>query len=174
MIIATGTRRVWIDQDGLGAAFVADRIIHRSVPSWPNENFARPSRAVVEILRFGGGLRPRALLGGVFQPSRAGELVVEVGATGKTVAGVSSCASQLSSSMVPGLPDEFAQSVAGGLVARPLPGGLIVVDRAAFDPVDSSPFAFFLAAELLAAVLEAKSLDRNVEEAARAAVEAWP
>ncbi|MDQ0028783.1 hypothetical protein [Arthrobacter bambusae] len=174
MIIATGTRRAWIDQDGLGAAFVAERIIHKSVPGWPKEICARPSRAVVEILRFGGGLMPRALLGGIFQPSCAGELVVEVGATGKTVAGVPSCASQLSSSMVPGLPDEFARSVADGLVARPLPAGLIVVDRAAFDPVDSSPFAFILAAELLTAVLEAKSLDRNVKEAARAAIEAWP
>lgn len=172
MIIATGTRRASILPEEPGAVFAAERIVRESIPSRPSEFPVRLSRAIVEILRHGGGLMPRALLGGVFKPSDAGELVIEVGATGKTVAGVSSCPSHLSTPLVPGLPEEFMHSVADGLVRRPFLSGRIIVDRAAFDPVESSPFAFMLAAEILAVVLQATSLDRNVEEAARAVLEA--
>ncbi len=55
-----------------------------------------------------------------------------------------------------------------------LPAGRIVVDRAAFDPVESSPMAFELASELLAIVRHAILMGREVEQPARAAIEAWP
>jgi hypothetical protein len=50
----------------------------------------------------------------------------------------------------------------------------VVLDRAAFDPVESSPLAFELAAELLAIVLGAMSTGQDIEKVTRAAIEAWP
>lgn len=88
--------------------------------------------------------------------------------------GKHSCKSRLWTPLIPGLPDEFAQSVVDGFIRRPLPAGRIVVDRAAFDPVESTPLAFELAAELLAIVLHAMLMGREVEQSARAAIEAWP
>lgn len=127
----------------------------------------------MEILRHAGGLMPRALVGGVFTPGTDSRLIVEVMTSGPILSGVSSCKSQLGKPMIPGLPNEFASSVAGRLLHRVLPGGRVVVDRAAFDPVESSPVAFELAAELLAIVLAAEALSNDVQAAAHRAVEAW-
>lgn len=117
---------------------------------------------------------PRALLGAAYTPGGGGELLIEAQTSGVSTSGNPSCRSQLSRALVPGLPDEFARSVVDGLVRRALPGGRITVDRAAFDPVESSPLAFELAAELLATVLYAASMELDVEKAALAAIEAWP
>ena len=94
-------------------------------------------RCVVGILRHGGGLVPGALLGGYYTPGGAEEVVVEVGASGSALAGAPTCASALARPLVPGLPIEFARSVEAGLLRSALPPGIVVVDRGAFDPVES-------------------------------------
>lgn len=110
---------------------------------------------------------PRALLGGVFTPDGGKELLVEVFTSGRGSQGQPTCESRLSSPLIPGLPDEFAHSVVGGLVGGRLSGGRVIVDRAAFDPVESSPMAFGLAAGLLSVVLESLSEGRDVERVVR-------
>lgn len=107
-------------------------------------------------------------------PSADPRLVIEVGTSGPGASGSPTCASQLAKPLVPGLPDEFAASVVNGLVRSALPGGRVVVDRAAHDVVESSPLAFELAAELLAVVLAAEATGNDVLSAARDAVESWP
>lgn len=117
---------------------------------------------------------PRALLGGVYAPGGENELVIEVGTSGPSFAGAPTCASQLWRPLVPGLPEEFALPSVNGLLRIALPPGRVVLDRAAFDPVESSPLAFELAAELLALVLGAMSTGQDIENVTRSAIEAWP
>lgn len=174
MIIPVGSRTASVLDDEPTALFGAERVIRESLPGPANGNPLHPARAVVEVIRHGGGLMPRALLGGAYGPDGQGELVIDVPTSGASLDGTPSCTSRLSRALVPGLPDEFAQSVVGGLVRRALPNGRTVIDRAAFDPTDSSPLAFELAAELLAGVIYAMSAELDVERAAHDAIEAWP
>ncbi|MBD8060142.1 hypothetical protein IC607_14320 [Cellulomonas sp. JH27-2] len=174
MIISVRTRRAAVLGDELTATFDVIRTLRASVPGVPSEMPLQAVRCVVEMLRHGGGLMPRALLGGFYTPARAGEILIEVGASVSTAAEIPTCASALGRPLVPGLPIEFARSVETGLLRSALPPGIVVVDRGAFDPVESSPLAFELAAELLAVTLGAMSAGRDVEDVVRAAVEAWP
>jgi hypothetical protein len=73
--------------------------------------------------------------------------------------------------LVPGLPSEFAQAALDGLVRCTSTwhsGGLLVVDRGAYDEVDSSPVAFEIAGGLLGlallAELEGTKLDASALE----------
>lgn len=174
MIISIGARQASVIVDEPTAVFEPVASSERSVVAAPSDPAARTARATVEILRQGGGLMPRALVGGAFTPGTDSRLVVGVMTSGPAVSGSPSCKSQLASPLVPGLPDEFASSVVDGLVRRALPSGRVVVDRAAFDAVESSPMAFELAAELLAIVLATEESGGDVHQAVRTAVEAWP
>lgn len=118
------------------ASFALSRVILESVQTKSSRDTLRPVRAVVEIVRHHGGLMPRALLGGTFTPSEdEADLLIEVQTSDGHSTGKPSCKSHLWTPLIPGLPDEFAQSVVDGFIRRPLPAGRIVVDRAAFDPV---------------------------------------
>ncbi|WP_427175219.1 hypothetical protein [Arthrobacter sp. 92] len=175
MVISLGTRRASVIDDEPTASFALGTVILESVQTKSARDTFRPVRAVVEILRHSGGLMPRALLGGAFTPSEdEADLLIEVQTSGEGSTGKPSCKSHLWTPLIPGLPDEFARSVVDGFIRRPLPVGRIVVDRAGFDPVESSPLAFELAAELLAIVLHAMLMGGEVEQSARAAIEAWP
>jgi hypothetical protein len=73
-----------------------------------------------------------------------------------TLGAAKTYASRLRGTLVPGLPPEFAQAALDGIVRVPAQwdsGGLIVVDRAAYDEVDSSPVAFEFASGLLVLAL---------------------
>jgi hypothetical protein len=174
MIITLKSRRASIESDEPRAFFVAGRVLARTIGGLATFPDHHQSRAVVEVLRQGGGMMPRALLGGEFMPDRSSDLVVEVRIAADGLEGDRTCTSQLSSPLVPGLPEEFAEAALEALVGGLQTSGRLVVDRAAFDPVESSPFAFGLAAHLLAAVLSAKSKGSDVEVAAIAELEAWP
>lgn len=174
MIVSVGTRRAAVGGDEPTASFGASRVLREATAVEPGEAPGNPARCVVEILRRGGGLMPRALLGGVYTPGGENELVIEVGSSGSSLAGAPTCVSQLWRPLVPGLPDEFALPSVDGLLRSALPPGLVVLDRAAFDPVESSPLAFELVAELLAIVLGAMSTGQDIEKVTRAAIEAWP
>lgn len=174
MIISTDARRASILSDEQTAIYepVATRRLSIAVP--PSSAGARTVRAAVEILRHGGGLMPRALIGGIFTPSADASLDIEVQVSDQGASANPTCTSQLAKPLTPGLPEEFVAAVVDGLIRRSLSGGRVVVDRAAFDVVESSPLAFELAAELLAVVLAAGSLGNDAASAARDAVEAWP
>jgi hypothetical protein len=65
--------------------------------------------ACIELIQFGGGLSPRALLGGTFI-SGGNDLVFEVGSTGPmTLGAVRRCRSLLGRPLVSGLPAEFVE-----------------------------------------------------------------
>jgi hypothetical protein len=132
-----------------------------------------PARAVVEILRRGGGLMPRALLGATFTPTGSTEMLITVRTSGPNAAGEPSCVSQLAGDLVPGLPDEFGHAVVEGIAKKALLPGRFEIDRSAFDPVESSPFAFGLAADILAVVLEAIASGRETEHDVRTAIDGW-
>jgi hypothetical protein len=177
VILTSGPRRIAIFADEPTAAYDSDVVRCESVVvSAADLPGAGSVRAGVEILRQGGGLAPRALLGGSFTHGH-GDLVFEVRsvADAHQSAQVATCRSQLWKPLIPGLPTEFADSVIDGLIRRPVPTtGRLVVDRAGYDHVESSPLAFELAAELLARVLAAMVTSAGVESIARDAMQAWP
>jgi hypothetical protein len=76
-----------------------------------------------------------------------------------TLGAARTCPSRFGGALVPGLPPEFAQATLDGLVRVPAKwdsGGLLVVDRGAYDEVDSSSVAFELAGGLLVLALLAR------------------
>jgi len=100
----------------------------------------------VEVLQFGGGLTPRALLGGTFV-SGGSEFVIEVGSSGSMTLGASrECQSLLGGPLVRGLPLEFVEPVLEGLagIARGVeqPAGTLRIHAAGYDEENSSPHAF--------------------------------
>lgn len=173
MIIRDGPRWASVALDELSAAYAASSVLREFVDVPAAGSGGRRARAVVEILKQGGGLAPRALLGGEFVPANDDGLIIEVTVLTDLTASVPSCRSQLWRPLMAGLPPEFAQSVIDGIVRRPLPSGRLVVDRAGHDPVESSPLAFELAAELLSAVLAGLAQSEEIEEIVRQDIIRW-
>ncbi|HEX5496436.1 MAG TPA: hypothetical protein VFX70_17890 [Mycobacteriales bacterium] len=142
------------------------------------EGVGRPVRMLVEVLRRFGGHVPRALLGGEFLPAgRDHSATIEVGyVAGAGESAVASCPSRLwNRPFCAGLPEEFASAVLDGLVdtgAR-LPPGVLRVDRAGFDEVESSAWVFGLAANVLGCGLVAMFTDANVEAEIRRLISTW-
>jgi hypothetical protein len=118
--------------------------------------------AAVEVRRAAGGIAPRALLGGSFRFEEGPALSLRVAWSG-TLAGEGAegeaCEGLLGQSLLKGLPDEFAAAVLRGLnSARELNApGILSVQQAGYDPVDSSEYAFERAALLLKWVLLANA-----------------
>jgi hypothetical protein len=133
----------------------------------------------VELLRYHGGMTTRALLGGEFVPDTGTQTRYEVHVIDDSPSlGVeTTCASSLSKPFVVGLPQEFAQdaltSVAASIGENDLPAGLLRVDRAGYDEVDSSQRAFQLAGNLLRHVLTATLYSADVEADARETMQRW-
>jgi hypothetical protein len=99
-----------------------------------------------EVLQFGGGLMPRALLGGTFMPGGT-TLAFEVGSTGSmTLGAIRDCRSLLGGALVRGLPSEFVEAVLGGLSEMAgrggQSGGTLRIHAAGYDEQNSSAYAF--------------------------------
>jgi hypothetical protein len=99
-----------------------------------------------EVFQFGGGLLPRALLGGTFIPGGP-TLAFEVGSTGSMTLGATrDCQSLLGEALVPGLPSEFVEAVLAGLFEMAgkgrQSGGTLRIHAAGYDEQNSSPYAF--------------------------------
>lgn len=75
--------------------------------------------------------------------------------------------------MIPGLPIEYANIVLSTLMNTTLPGGRIVIDRAGFDPVESSHLSFSNAAELLIVCFTAQTSGDSVPFAIKRAMQCW-
>ena len=106
-------------------------------------------------------------LGGLLCSSSQAEFRIGVApATVRSVApSVRALAGRL---LIPGLPAEFAQPVLDGVMqASTIAGvaGLLMVDRAAYDPVDSSRRVFLRTSEVLYRLLVSMSQghDRDIE-----------
>lgn len=161
MIIEVSGRKAGIRGDEPSAVYSGSRWLRRVQSAQPANHGAPSVRATVEIRLRYGGMSPRALLGGQLAPSAGQELTCNV-LVADQPAGLgqpTTCESELGRSLVPGLPDEFAESVLEGIMlnaaAAGLPAGQLVVDRAGHDEVNSSPVAFKQTASLLCRVLGA-------------------
>jgi len=143
-------------------------------------------RALVEVQRRHGGMAPRAVVGGEFTTGDGAEVVFEVlvGSGYKSMIELRrdperAVMSQIYPSwpLIPGLPQEYAAAALDGLADGPcassLPSGVLRLDRAAFDEVESSTHVFAQATAALCCVLAAKLRGQDVEEALRSVVEQW-
>jgi hypothetical protein len=147
VIVDLRSRAASVAFDEATAAFSS--VTASEVAILPSAGDASGRRALVELRQFHGGMAPHVLLGGHYVPG--GQKLVlrvecgEAGATRRT------CKSRLRlRKLVPGLPSELAESALAGLKrTATLPPGVITVDRAGFDPVETSPMVVELVAELL-------------------------
>lgn len=137
------------------------------------------ARAVVEIQRALGGMRMRALLGGAFTPDPGGATTAfEIPVGGPLgIGSPAECDSELGRRLVAGMPEDFADAAMSGLAGAEddagMPAGVLRVDRAAFDEVDSSETAFRLAGDLLRHAIRALTAGLDPQAAARTTVDAW-
>jgi hypothetical protein len=177
VIVDLGPRRVSVLPDEPTATYQASSSLTERIAARAEGPAAQPTRAVVETLRHSGGLAPRALLGAEFRPtSEPLVLALEIGVSGPRFSPGETCVSQLWKPLVPGLSAEFAEAAMIGLlrVQELLPAGVLKIDRAGHDEVESSPLAFELAAELLVVVIAAELAQEDVPSQVRRRVEAWP
>ena len=151
MIVELGSRAVFITRDESTARYEAITVREMKLPTTGDPGEAR--RALVELRRFHGGTAPHALLGAEYVPG--GETLVVRLLEGTPRKRRRTCCVQLSGrKLCPGVPSELVEPALSGL-ARTLDvgPGRVTVDRAAFDPVETSPLSVELTAELLGRVL---------------------
>lgn len=117
-------------------------------------------RAIVEVYRLVGGKSQRALIGGELRLAAHSGRNVRIGLSpGLTMGASATCQSNFSNALVPGLPAEFAEAALDGIVRFPAErpvGFLVIVDRAAYDEVNSSQVAYEFVGGLLMATLLAR------------------
>ena len=136
-------------------------------------------RALVEVQRRCGGMAPRAVLGGEFEVGAGAETIFEVSVGAGYDALVADGHAGLSAAwpFFAGLPAEFAASTLRGLVdsscAGSLPPGTLIVDRAAFDEVESANPVFAQASAALCCALAAKLHGLDVDAELRVVMGAW-
>ena len=153
MIIDAGTRRIALVDDQVAAVYLASSV-HTAALKRTRVS-AQGRRVVVELQRQISGHPQRALVGASLRPSAGHALKIEVPTSGTLTRGAAAeCPSFLDEPLVAGLPSEFAPSVVEGLAeVDALGSGLLRIDRAAYDELASSPWAFRHAAEILALAL---------------------
>lgn len=132
------------------------------------------ARFVIEIKRPLGGHNNRALLGGELRSFDGAILLRVAQSSPMGVGGRASCRSRLGSDLVPGLPPEFAKATMRTLSQQVSSLGSceVIVDRAAYDEVDSSASAFDRASQLLFSLLSAQ-VDPSDEKSLERVVSSW-
>jgi hypothetical protein len=180
MIIDDGKRAVSVVSDEESARYTSVGQLHGARPAKATPTGAEAIRAVVEVRRRQGGMSPRALIGGRFEPRESGEVTIDV-LVSDTPLGLgqpATCASNLGTPLVPGLPDEFGSAALTGLTSGglevALPPGVLTVDRAGYDEVESASQIFELAATLLLEVIAARISGADLASVIRSATTAWP
>lgn len=137
------------------------------------------ARALVEVQRRLGGLSPRALLGGEFIAGEGEQTRLEVAVSGFSL--FDGTAEPTRSGRLwkrpfnLGLPEEFGSAVLSGVGSTedPLPAGLLRVDRAGFDLVNSSEHIFEMAGSLLVTTIAAIVYGLNIEAEAKTVISRW-
>jgi hypothetical protein len=101
----------------------------------------------------------RSFIGGTLEPSTNQSLEVVLQISEDLPLGAeTTCPGAFGRNLVPGLPEEFIERIPTALMTRFARPGVITIDRAAYDEVESSLHAFSLAADLLAVVLSHESI----------------
>jgi hypothetical protein len=150
MIVDLQSRALFIAEDEPTAAYHPARIVAAQLAPTTASQHSR--RSVVELQQFQGGMAPHVLVGGVYTPGE-GALLVQLGVMAKP-GRRRTCGSALGRRLIPGLTEDFVESVLGG-ISRTLDvgPGVLLIDRFGFDPVETSFLATELAAEILGRVL---------------------
>lgn len=167
-----------IGEDDDRARYAMTERLHAAQPAGQALPDAQPVRVCVEVLRRLSGINPRALVGGEFVPHAGSETVFEV-CVGGVLDGPheSTCPSALwSRPFAVGLPPEFVTGVVEGITdtrGSDLPPGVLTIDRAGFDEMESSAAVFRQAASLLRQAIAARLHDRDLNTEARIAISTW-
>lgn len=161
MIVNLGSRVASVEIDDATAAFAsagATEIVIAAV-----QGRADQRRALVELRQFHGGLAPHVIVGGVFEPG--GNFLRLRIQHGAAAVGRRSCRSKLRRpKLQAGLPTELVEPALAGLSrTASLPPGVVIVDRAGYDPVETSPLITELAAELLGRALSMGALPSETQ-----------
>jgi hypothetical protein len=166
MIVEEGAHRVSLSADEQRAAYHGVSVQLVTISATPKSGPVR--RCLVELHHRMSGHPQRALLGATLVPRNRKSLAISIPMSGKLTLGAkTTCPSRLDRRLVPGLPDEFTEAVLEGISLPDLPAGELIVDRAAYDEVASSPFAFRHVAELVAVLLARWGSDQVGEEVRR-------
>jgi hypothetical protein len=156
--------------------YTAARVLSATWPANTRPPEIPHTRALVEVQRRLGGLAPRALLGGEFVASDGAETSLEVAISAFSVFDTinqPSCPSQLwKRPFNVGLPKEFGAAVLAGVrtTMSRLPAGVLRIDRAGYDLVNSSEPVFEMAAGLLTATIAAIVYGLNIEFEAKSVI----
>ena len=160
MIVGAGkSSKLSVGGENASARYDSARVLESAEPS-AFSGSPTPVRLTLELRRNLGGMVMRALLGGEFVPGGDRTTFTVLVASAPFDSGVAAtCASDLGSPLIPGLPIDFAPAVRTGLgyavQLDPLPSGTLRVDRAGHDLMGSSEAAFYQAAVLLRAAFSA-------------------
>jgi hypothetical protein len=135
-----------------------------------------PARLSVETLRRFGGISPRALLGGEFIASEALTISLEVRFSDDDIytgmfSSEATCPSRITDEPFRvGLPEEFAIAAVDAFRTydEALPAGVLRIDRAGFDEMNSSGAAFQQTMHVLCAVTRAATTGGEMRAAAEA------
>jgi len=167
------------DEDDLNAAYAAAKELTKSVPADAGAA-VDDVRVLIEVQRRLGGIMPRALLGGRFVFGVGQTTQVEVAVAGFDMLNAGdqpTCRSRLSKRpFSAGLPEDFGDVVLRGLAGGsepPLPAGILRVDRAGFDTMNSAEPIFVQAAALLRISIAAALWGQDPEPNLRRAIESW-
>jgi hypothetical protein len=144
---------VAISLDATYVTFAPESFMHATRDAGRSGGSTNERRAVVEVCRGAGGIFPRAAPGARYSPG-GHTLTIIVATIGDMCASaVGDFASVLATPMTIGLPQEFGNAVLNGLTSfsdgTKTPTGDLNVDFAAYDEVNSSPYAVEHAARLL-------------------------
>ncbi|MFI7667886.1 hypothetical protein [Nocardia sp. NPDC049526] len=169
-----------IDEDDKATMYSASRVLTSTSPATVHPGVARDVRVLIEVQRRLGGIAPRALLGAGFVVGNGSTTLIEVRvAAFEMLDGDDQpkCRSRLwKRPFTAGLPTDLADSVLRGLTAEPgvaLPPGVLRIDRAGFDVVNSSEPIVAQAASLLRLAIATKLQDHAPEPVLRAAIQSW-
>lgn len=177
-------RKIDVDRVGVVAldiyddrgSYPASSTVNVSLPATSQDPDFATLRVLVEIQRRFGGISPRAMIGGQLTVSPGTDIDIEVRV------GISEgevCSSRLwKRPFLAGLPNEYARAASDAIAADGarylrLPSGVLVVDRAGFDEINSSSVIFSEAARVLLCVLLAELEDLDVETRVRELLHSW-
>jgi len=180
MIDVDGHGIAAIDADDKDAMYSASHVLTSTSPATVHPGVDRDVRVLVEVQRRLGGIAPRALLGAEFVVGDGSTTLIEVGVAAFEMLDSDDqpkCRSRLwKRPFTVGLPTDLADSVLRGLTAESgvaLPPGVLRVDRAGFDIVNSSEPVFAQAASLLRLAIATKLHNHDPEPVLRAAIQSW-
>jgi hypothetical protein len=108
--------RVSVSDENETAVYKVNEWLERSSPDATDGHQSAQARAVIEVFKSAGGKNQRAMVGGeihlIGQPVRSIRIAQS---SGLTLGAATTCRSELSRALVPGLPPEFARATLNGI-----------------------------------------------------------